>query len=467
MTGEQIDVGIAEFSEQWEGRTVDGKFPLEKFFGGSVFLTVYESRRAAIKLSLDNPEKRLEQWRAASKLLHPNLIRILATGTCEVDDHLVAYVVTEYAEENLSQVLPDRPLTAVETREALEPTLSALDAIHNQGFVHAHLKPSNIMAVDDRLKLSSDGLCRNGVDDVSPASPYDPPERIKGIVSAASDLWSLGITLCEILTQRRPENGQPPPGLPEPFAAIARGCLLRDPSVRMPIAQISKLLAPTEPAVIPAASRRKRYAPMGALILLGLIVIVVGGVIFMHSETGGAQPAQTTPAPVATTPQPQTAQDVKPAPPPEPKAKKNAKQEAAAKAESPKQEAPKREAKAEPPPAESTPPDAAPASPAASATPATGILSQPAPDITDQARNTIHGRVRLNVRVDVAPNGSVTNAKIESGSSKYFGERALAAVREWKFEPASVNGSEVAQRWRVRFEFQKSGTKVQPQRVSP
>jgi TonB family protein len=202
---------------------------------------------------------------------------------------------------------------------------------------------------------------------------------------------------------------------------------------------------------------------MGALILLGLIVVVVGGVIFMHSETGGAQSSQVTaPAPIATAPQPQVAQPEKPAPTPEPKATTPAKQESATHPQLPATQEAKPEA---PPPAESAPPDAAPAT--ASVTPVSGILSQPLPDIMDKARSTIHGRVRLNIRVDVAPNGSVTNAKIESGSSKYFGERALAAVREWKFEPATVNGSEVAQRWRVRFEFQKSGTKVQPQRVSP
>ena len=83
-------------------------------------------------------------------------------------------------------------------------------------------------------------------------------------------------------------------------------------------------------------------------------------------------------------------------------------------------------------------------------------------------RNSIRGRVKLTVRVDVDPAGAVTDAKIEgSGGSRYFADLALKTVRQWKFEPVKVNGSETGQRWRVRFEFLRSGTKVQRQRLSP
>jgi TonB family protein len=117
---------------------------------------------------------------------------------------------------------------------------------------------------------------------------------------------------------------------------------------------------------------------------------------------------------------------------------------------------------------EPEPPPAPEPEPAISAAPVSGILAQPAPEITDQARSTIHGKVKLSVRIEVAPSGAVTDAKLDPpNGSKYFGERALAAVRQWKFEPVSVNGSEIGQRWRVRFEFVKTGTKIQPQRISP
>jgi TonB family protein len=90
------------------------------------------------------------------------------------------------------------------------------------------------------------------------------------------------------------------------------------------------------------------------------------------------------------------------------------------------------------------------------------------PEVTSKARNTIRGKVKLNIRVDVDSAGAVTDAKIEgSGGSRYFSDLALKTVRQWKFEPVKVNGSETSQRWRIRFEFLRSGTKVQRQRLSP
>jgi TonB family protein len=207
------------------------------------------------------------------------------------------------------------------------------------------------------------------------------------------------------------------------------------------VPQISKLLIDPDVAATP---RKKRYLPVGVIVLLAMVVIVVAGVMIMHSDT--ATPAPVKSSEVAKTPEPPP----QPAPETKPEPKKTAK------AEKP------------PEPDKKSEPVADPAPPAAqTAVPVTGIVAQPLPDITDQARSTIHGRVRITVRVDVGPSGSVTDAKLDSGSSKYLGERALEAVRQWKFEPVTVNGSDVGQRWRVRFEFQKSGTKALPQRLSP
>src|SRR5580658_4346627 len=232
QTSEKPIVRIAEFSAQWEGRTVDA-FPLRQILGSgeasAVFLTTHDGRNAAIKLIPADPQNdqaRLAQWQDAQKLSHPNLIRIFSTGRAELDGQPLLYIVTDRAEEDLSEVLPDRSLTAVEAREMLEPTLSALEYVHRLGFVHTRLQPSNIMAVEDCLKISSDTLLRAGTKDSSPATPYDPPERATDAVSPAGDIWSLGVTLVEVLTQRRPSNGIVPADLPEPFAGIARGCLL-------------------------------------------------------------------------------------------------------------------------------------------------------------------------------------------------------------------------------------------------
>ena len=64
----------------------------------------------------------------------------------------------EYAEENLGQILPQRALTPEEIRDLLEPALDTLAFIHSKSLAHGRLKPSNIMAAGDQLKLSSDSL---------------------------------------------------------------------------------------------------------------------------------------------------------------------------------------------------------------------------------------------------------------------------------------------------------------------
>src|SRR5712692_874371 len=154
----------------WEGQVVDGEFPLRQYLGGSehsaVFLTERaerEPQKAAIKLIPADPETaelQLSRWRRAAKLTHPHLIRLFQMGRCQLNNLEMLYLVTEYAEEDLSQILPHRPLTPAEARGILEPALDSLAYVHGQGFVHAHMKPANIMALDDQVRISSDGLCR-------------------------------------------------------------------------------------------------------------------------------------------------------------------------------------------------------------------------------------------------------------------------------------------------------------------
>src|SRR4029077_13091013 len=119
--------------KQWEGQVVNGEFHLRQFLGGgencAVFLTEHgerETQRAAIKLIAVPPEYaelQLSQWRRSAKLSHPHLIRLFQMGQCQLDDVGLLFVVMEYAEENLSQILPQRPLTPAEAREMLEPVL--------------------------------------------------------------------------------------------------------------------------------------------------------------------------------------------------------------------------------------------------------------------------------------------------------------------------------------------------------
>ena len=131
--------GIAEFSEQWEGRTIEDGLTLGRCLGKGadtlVFLTDFESRPAAIKIlpiEADHADAQLHQWTAAAMLSHPNLLKIFKAGRCQIDDIELLYIVMERADESLSEVLPQRALTVVEARQMLEPTASALAYLHGR-----------------------------------------------------------------------------------------------------------------------------------------------------------------------------------------------------------------------------------------------------------------------------------------------------------------------------------------------
>src|ERR1700730_9974473 len=187
--------------KQFEGQIVDDEFPLEQLLAssehGAVFLTQHgdsQPQRAAIKLIHAEPASAdllLSRWRLASQLSHPNLLRLLDFGRCCLEDVNFLYVVMEFAEEDLSQILPQRSLIPAETRDMLEPVLDVLVYLHGKGLIHAHIKPSNILAAGDQLKLSSDTLASIAEPRAAIARPssYNAPEAVTSGLSATSDVW--------------------------------------------------------------------------------------------------------------------------------------------------------------------------------------------------------------------------------------------------------------------------------------
>jgi outer membrane biosynthesis protein TonB len=250
--------------EQWEGRTVDGKFPLLEWLGGSadrgVFLTVRQGIQTAnIKLILasgSDADGYLEQWEAAKALSHPDLVQVMETGRYLIDGKDMVYVVTERAEGVLSGIIPRKALEPSKARAVFHPVLDALAYVHEQGFVHGSVRPSNILLVGDRWKLSGDSPVAAGGKPKQTQEPgaYDAPEVATGKLTAASDVWSLGMTMTEALAQQTPAwessaKGDPvmPPLLTQPFLDIARKSLRRDPIQRCSIAEMKTLLGRDEP----------------------------------------------------------------------------------------------------------------------------------------------------------------------------------------------------------------------------
>jgi len=496
--------------KQWEGQVVNGKFPLVRYLGGSehsaVFLTEFHKGerplKAAIKLipaPQENSELQLSRWRLAAELSHPHLISIFDTGGCELGGVPLLYVVMECAEENLAQILPSRALASDEAREMLYSLLDVLAYLHSKGFVHGHLKPANIMANGDQLKLSSDGLCHTGESlehhggRDAYGAPENAPEAIAGskAMSPASDVWSLGITLVESMTQTLPvarAANQPEPlvplTLPEPFLDIARHCLLRDPQERWTVVQIAARLqerspapkvgaplrqphAPARPpqptATRPAGPPTKRLSygiPVTAGVVLLLVAIVAGPRLFRrHSEATPALAVALEPPPVPPTPK----QVTQPQREPPTKASKPSVIEEEQKSESPT------------PLPTSVHPEAVreestnTVAKLPAGTMVRGeVAQQVLPDVLESARNTIRGTVKVTVNVDVDRSGNVEGAELESsGPSKYFARAALQAAQHWSFKPPNIGGQGVLSSWNLRFEFTRGGTKVTPTQENP
>lgn len=252
---------MTEASKQWEGQIVEGIYPLRQYLGGSdhsaVFLTEYREggqQKAAIKFfpaDSATADSQISSWEFAAQLSHPNLLRLFRGGRCRIEGNDLLYLVMEYAEEDLADILPQRALSSEETRDMLGPVLDALEYLHGKGFVHGDLKPANILATGDHLKLSSDAISRVGESQGGSrrVDAYDPPEAISGILTPAADVWSLGMTLVEVLTQHLPEwqpetNRDPvaPASLPAPYLEIARQCLRMEPQRRVSVVDIAARL---------------------------------------------------------------------------------------------------------------------------------------------------------------------------------------------------------------------------------
>jgi len=195
---------------------------------------------------------------------------LLDCGQCELDGEPLLFVVMEYAEESLSQILPYRALAPDEVQELLIPTLDALAFLHNEKWIQGQLKPSNFLVVDDQLKLAVDTIRPIGVSQMGPRRPsiYDAPESDDGLVSVGSDIWALGVTMTEALTQYPPTwlggRSDPPTfptNLPAEFADTIQRCLSVKADDRPTVADLQVRTRPGEtqrPSAAPQATATQR-----------------------------------------------------------------------------------------------------------------------------------------------------------------------------------------------------------------
>ena len=468
-----------ETGRRWAGQIVDGRFELGAYLGASekacVFATEHDGQAAAIKLIHADPAQakdHLLRWSRVASLTHPSIVRLFESGPCRIGDSELAYIVTERADEALAEILPQRSLTGKEVRDMLPPILAALAYLHEKGFAHGGIKPANILAVGDYVKISSDRISAIGTT-ATQSSAYDAPEVATSGCSASADVWSLGMVVMDALTQQLPrwrqsDEGDPllPTLVPEPFAEIVRNCVRRAPQRRWSVADISSRLRESSrtTGVIPApqggsqeirtplptgfeghASRPgtqlkwRHFVPAAVLVTLAVGVVLLApkiaerlqnrdnanavveaGPTLVHSENRPATPtAQPNTVPRSNPPSnslPDTSQH--PTAPVTPPAKMSQGESQGA------------------------------------------VVQQVIPRVPRSALDTIQGTVRVEVRVEVSASGDVSGASIESpGPSKYFANQALKAARGWKFAPAAAMGG-TGHAWILRFEFKQDGTTV-------
>ena len=244
------------FWNDYEGKTIDEKYPLEKLLypeGRSGFFTTSNGTgtRAVVRLteSLNDERDTFEQWEIVRGLNHPHLIAVKSYGQTILDDTPLIFAVLEPSDASLAEILKDRAMTADETREIASSVLSALKELHAAGLFHGHVEPASVLAVGEVVKLRSDCVRRL-------PGGYDG-ERLKAL-----EVQDLATLLLEALTQQRRQQNA---ALPAPFDRIVRNGIAGTWGFK----EISEALEPERPVIAtptPAPAKALNDAPADVLL---------------------------------------------------------------------------------------------------------------------------------------------------------------------------------------------------------
>lgn len=253
------------------GKLFLDRFQLQRKLGQGGFGSVYEAydvqlgRAVALKVphSGANEETRkrfLSEARAAGKLRHNQIVTVFDGG----DSEGTLYIVCELIDgKDLAQTIQTRSPSLPQLIGWIRDAATGLAYAHQEGVIHRDIKPANLLvSADNRILVADFGLARR-LDDNSAITvdgsvfgtpAYMSPEQAVGntaLIGPASDQYSLGVVLYEILTGRLPfhgknipqilyqiQNNEPPsprtlhPAVPEDLEAICLKAMSRDPADR-------------------------------------------------------------------------------------------------------------------------------------------------------------------------------------------------------------------------------------------
>ena len=217
------------------GELIDNRYLLKRVVAAGGMATIYFAldlrldRPVAVKIMhphLANDEdfvgRFIREAKAAAALAHPNIVAIQDQGWNEGGVPAV-FIVMEYIEGfTLRDVLTEQGALGVnESLRYFTPVLSAMTAAHKNGILHRDIKPENILiSKDGRVKVADFGLAKGaqigstltGESSVILGSvSYLSPEQVqRGLSDMRSDVYSLGIVLFEMLTGKKPFDGETP-----------------------------------------------------------------------------------------------------------------------------------------------------------------------------------------------------------------------------------------------------------------
>lgn len=197
-----------------------GKYKIIKSLGTGGFGSVYLaedtviSKLVAIKVPHNQnqeKEKLTIEARLMAPLSHPNIVSVL---TAEVDQETeLFYIVMEYVDgESLADRLAKTQF--LDEAKAIGLSIEITDAVsyaHNQNILHRDLRPSNVLLTkNDMAKVTDFSISRLLKDDEAYAStligspPYMAPEHFQGRATFASDIYSIGVMMYEMVTGTLP-----------------------------------------------------------------------------------------------------------------------------------------------------------------------------------------------------------------------------------------------------------------------